>query len=135
MLRKNLIVASVFCLLTALPANAQTEADRIAELEAQVRNLTAQLALMQAQNETLLSQIAGIRGILGAAPEQAEATYTSPEDTEMLYCLERLDDVRRRKDRLVSIGFLDGHPDMQRLTAQLKDISNECDAIRQSQGR
>ena len=135
MLRKAFMVAALFSLTIDTQASAQTDAERVAGLEAQVRALTAQVELLKSQNETLLSQIAGIRGILGVAPEPLDAAYPSRQDSELIYCLERLDDVRRTKDRLVSAGFREGHPDMLRLTAQLQDISTECDAIEQSQGR
>lgn len=133
MLRKPLVAATMFCLMTSTQAGADTDAKRVADLEAQVRALTAQVELLKSQNETLLSQIAGIRGILGVAPEQVDASIPTPAESEILYCLERLDDVRRTKDRLVSAGFLDGHPDMLRLSAQLKEISTECNTLRQAQ--
>lgn len=136
MLRNSLIAASLLCLVAPAQANSGTDAERIVSLEAQVRALTAQVERLKSQNETLLTQIAGIRGILGVAPEQTgAAAIPTAAESEILYCLERLDDARRIKDRLVSAGFLEGHPDMLRISARVEEISAECAVLRETPSR
>ncbi len=130
------IAAMLFTLVASLPTVAQENShDRIATLEAQVKTLKAQIERLSTMNETLESQLAGIRGILGvtkASQHTADATST---DQEISHCMVRLSEIRSVKDRLLSLGYREGHPDVINITAQETTVSEECDTLINTQGR
>lgn len=125
----------VFCLTPASYASNQSEADRIALLEKQIDALTTQLVALRAQNETLATQLAGIRSILDAAAAPSETAEAIVSDSETIYCLDRLADLRGRRDSLAVLGYTPNHPDMTNLAAQINMVSDECDALMAAQGR
>lgn len=134
MLRSFALVL-VFCLTPAGYASSQSEAERIALLEKQIDALTTQIVALRAQNETLTTQLAGIRSILDAVASPSETAEAVVSDSETIYCLDRLADLRGRRDNLAVLGYTPNHPDMTNLAAQIDTVSEECDALMAAQGR
>lgn len=125
---KPTLFAAIICLAVP-PVGAQSEAERIALLEKQIDAMTTQLVALKAQNEALLAQLAGIRSILDAGPASINTQADTVTDSELAYCNERLADLRGRRDELSTLGYTANHPDMTNLTARIKTVSEECDAL------
>ncbi len=132
---RSLALILVFCLTSASYALDQGKTERIMLLEKQIDALTAQIITLRAQNETLVTQLAGIRSILDAAATQSETAEAVVSDSETIYCLDRLADLRGRRDNLAVLGYTPNHPDMTNLAAQIHTVSEECDALMAAQSR
>lgn len=130
------IPAVLFMLAVSLSTAAQESShDRIATLEAQVKTLKAQIERLSTMNETLESQLAGIRGILGVVNAPQHTAAATSADQEISHCMARLSEIRSVKDRLLSLGYREGHPDVINITAQETTVSEECDTLINTQGR
>ena len=124
MIRLTLRTLTVGLLLSVPTAANDPDADaRIEALEAQVIELTQQIADLQALVSGLRSDLATISSAMAVA---GQATPTPATGSISNGCRARLIQLRTRRDDLKALGLTDGHPDVRSLLVQMRAVGREC---------
>lgn len=96
-------------------ARIQLLEDQVTQLKAEVRRLR----LMTSEMQTRLNQV----NIILHDLQQPEKAELSDEEAD---CQQRLADAHKTRDKLISLGYKAGHPDVVNVSALLEQLEKEC---------
>jgi len=117
---KTLLLGFALTFFAAIPATADDAASP--DLAAEVRELRAAIKELRAETKSLADTIKLLRNQLlaeAANPEDEPLANASP-------CEQRLYALERKADTLMSLGYLDTHPDVRTVKGQIMTLKHEC---------
>jgi len=108
----------------ALAQTSQEDQARIQLLEDQVLELKTELRRLKLVLSELRTDMSKMNRAVANTPGDNDAESSSPASE----CLSRIENMRVRRDQLLSLGFKETHPDAVNLQNSINALQERCDA-------